>query len=159
VSPKADDALAQAVYHRPVPHEIEDRVYGPGLTPEERAAIAARVSLVQPDIVVCREMPRLSPTSMSILFDTIEAQIATLAGSFVLVLDISQTRRPDAPTRATLRRRGADLLPRVRHTCVVLGGDVLMNAVARLVLYSLGYRPVTFHDSLEGAMVDAVRAA
>jgi hypothetical protein len=147
------------VYHRGVPVEIEDRAYGPDLTSEERAAIAQRVWLVPPNIVVCREMPTLSPTSMTILFDTIEAYIATFPGPFVYVLDISKTRRPDAPTRETLRRRGANLRPRVRHSCVVLGGDVIMHAVARLVFYSLGYRPVTFHDSLDDAISEAVRVA
>jgi hypothetical protein len=142
-----------------VPHEIEDRAYGPDLTPDERAAIAARVSIAQPGVVLYREMRVVSPASLTVMFDALDALIATFAGSFTHVLELSATRRPDAASRATLRKRVAQFQPRVRHVCVVLGGDVVMNAIARLVSYSLGFRSVTFHDSLEDAMAEAVRVA
>ena len=69
-----------------MPPSIERRVYGPDSSPEEIAAIQARLSRYNADTFVWEEMPIQSPFSVEVMLREIQRQTANLP-SFNLVVN------------------------------------------------------------------------
>ena len=121
--------------------ELAHRAYGPESTRDESAAIAGRVSSIGERVLLMREMPVQSPFSVTLMFDRLEA----LAGGweqFTYVVDLTEADRPGPETRAVLKERVLRISPRVAHVAIVVGGNLIMRAMARLFAYGMGLRSV-----------------
>ena len=92
---------------------------GPGLRIDER-------------VLLMREMPVQSPFSINLMFDRLEG-LARDWDRFSYVVDLREARRPDAETRAALKERAFRVSPRVAHVAIVVEGNLLMRAMARLL--------------------------
>jgi hypothetical protein len=136
---------------------LEQRAYGPDSTREERDAIADRVSRLEERVLLMREMPVQSPFSITVMFDRLEA-LARDWDRFAYVVDLNEARRPDAETRAALKERVLRVSPRVAHVAIVVGGNLLMRAMARLVAYGMGLTSVGIHVTRAEAIEEAGRA-
>jgi hypothetical protein len=137
--------------------DLEQRAYGPDSTREESEAIADRVSCIDERVLLMREMPVQSAFSINLMFDRLES----LAGGwerFSYVVDLSEARRPDAETRAALKERVLRVNPRVAHVAIVVGGNLLMRAMARLFAYGMGLTSVGVHVTRAEAIEEAGRA-
>jgi hypothetical protein len=136
--------------------ELEQRAYGPEATREECVAIAERVSVIDERILFLRELPIQSPFSVNLMFDRIE----TLVGEwdrFAYVADLTEAKRPDAETRATLKARVLRISPRVTHVAVVVGDNLIMRAMARLFAYGMGLQSVNVHATRAEAFEEVRR--
>jgi hypothetical protein len=136
---------------------LEQRAYGPDSTPEERDAISDRVSRIDERVLLLREVPVQSPFSINLMFDRLEA-LARDWDRFSYVVDLAEARRPDAETRAALKERVLRVSPRVAHVAIVVGGNLLMRAMARLFAYGLGFTSVGIHVRRGEAIEEAGRA-
>src|SRR4051812_19386631 len=137
--------------------ELAQRAYGPESTREESDAITGRVSVIDERVLLMREVPIQSPFSVDLMFNRVEA----LAGSwdcFSYVADLTEAKRPGPETRAALKDRVLRISPRVRHTAIVVGSNLLMHAMARLFAYGMGLKSVSIHATLEEAIEEAARA-
>ena len=130
--------------------------FGPDSTREEIEAIADRVSLVAERLLLMREIPVQSPFSIGVMFDRLEA-LASGWPRFGYVVDLSEATRPGPASRATLKTRVVRISPRVAHVAIVVGGNVLMRAMARLVAYSMGLKSVSLHVTRAEAIEEAAR--
>ena len=137
--------------------DLEQRAYRPDSTPEECDAIADRVSLIEERVLLMREMPVQSPFSINLMFDRLEA-LARDWDRFSYVVDLAEARRPDAETRAALKERVHRVSPRVAHVAIVVGGNLLMRAMARLFAYGMGLTSVGIHVTRAEAIEEAGRA-
>jgi hypothetical protein len=137
--------------------DLEQRAYGPDSTGEERDAIADRVSRLDERVLLLREMPVQSRFSIDLMFDRLEA-LAHDWDRFSYVVDLSDARRPDAETRAALKERVLRVSPRVAHVAIVVGGNLLMRAMARLFAYGMGLTSVGIHVTRAEAIEEAGRA-
>ena len=137
--------------------DLELRSYGPDSTREESEAIADRVSRIDDRLLLLREIPVQSPFSINLMFDRLET-LAHGWDRFSYVVDLSEARRPDAETRAALKERVVRVNPRVAHVAIVVGGNLLMRAMARLIAYGMGMTSVGVHVTRTEAIEEAGRA-
>lgn len=137
--------------------QIEEGHGGPDATTPERRAIEERVTVVEPGIVLMREISVQTPFSIDVMHDRAEA-LCEGWPRLAMVVDLRDARRPNAITRQALRRRIGRLAPRVVHTAFIVGINRIMAAMAKLVGVSFGYRSVSLHDTVDDAIEEARRA-
>ena len=125
-------------------------------TSEERSEIAGRVTVIGERTILMREIPVQSPASVNSMFDRLES-LADGWERFCYVADLTEAARPDAETRATLKRRVLRVSPRVAHVAIVVGNNLLMRAMARLVAVSMGLTSVSTHATRGEAIAEAAR--
>lgn len=137
--------------------ELELHAYGPESTREEREAIAGRVSVVDDGILLLHELPIQSPFSVNLMFDQME-HLARDWDRFAYVVDLTEAKRPDPETRATLKARVLRVRPRIVHIAVAVGDNLLMRAMARLFAHGMGLASVGVHATRAEAIEEARRA-
>ena len=137
--------------------EPTQRPYGPEATREEREAIEGRVSLIGERVLLMREIQVQSPFSVTLMFDRLETMVQGW-DRFAYVVDLAEATRPGPETRAALKERVLNISPRVVHVAIVVGGNVLMRAMARLFAYGMGLRSVSIHASRDEAIEEVGRA-
>jgi hypothetical protein len=133
------------------------REYGPDSTPEERQAIADRVSVVDTRILFVREMPVQSPFSVQLMFDRIET-LSQDWDRFAYIVDLTEAKRPNSETRAALKERSMRINRRISHVAIVVGTNELMRIMARLFAYGMGLASVSVHATSAEAIERARRA-
>jgi hypothetical protein len=136
---------------------IEARPYEADSSSHERDELRSRVSRLEDRLFMFNEVPVQTPFTLDVLFDRLEELTAGL-DQFAYVVDLSDVKRPDARVRERLRHRVARIRPRLAHVAVVVGGNAVIRAVAKLAAFSVGFRSFTIHASL-GEAVEACRRA
>jgi hypothetical protein len=137
--------------------ELGERAYGPGSTPEERAAIEARVQILEDRILLLHEIPIQTSFSVNLMFDRFDA-LAKDWDRFGYVLDLTDAHRPDVETRTALKARVLRFSSRVQHMSVAVGGNLVMRAMARLVAHAMGLPSVSVHATRAQALEEVRRA-
>jgi hypothetical protein len=161
--PSVEAAGSRLVSHLDMPArlgstvEFEQRPYGPESTPEEREAIAGRVSVVDDRILLIHEVPVQSPFSVKLMFDRFQA-LTHDWDRFAHVVDLTEAKRPDPETRAVLKAEFLVISPRVVHLAVAVGDNLLMRAMARVFAYGMGLTNVSIHATRAEAIEEARRA-
>jgi hypothetical protein len=135
--------------------EIESRPYGADMTSEERAALLARVYVVEPGVVFYREIPVQSVESVDLMIGRMY-ELGFQWPSFIEVLDLSTVQRPTPAVRAVIRSWMERLSPRLSHMCVIVENNFVIRAVARFVAYSMNIRQLSFYET-EAEALDAAR--
>jgi len=130
---------------------------GPDAATDIRVALARRVWKLEERLFVIEEVPVQTPFTIDVLFDRLE-ELAIGLDRFAYVVDLSRVKRPDAPSRERLRRRVAQINPRLAHVGIVVGANAVIRAVAKLAAFAIGFRSISFHTSLDEA-VEACRCA
>jgi hypothetical protein len=136
--------------------EFEQQTYGPEPTREESEAIAGRVTVIDERILFMHELPIQSPFSVNLMFDQME-YLARKWSRFAYVLDLSEAKRPDPETRAALKARVLRISPRVTHVAAVVGDNLLMRAMVRLIAHGMGLASVGVHATRAEAIEEARR--
>jgi hypothetical protein len=117
----------------------------------EVEAIRSHVWVVDDRLLVFQELPAQSVASMNLMFERLE-ELAAAWPRFAYVVDLSEAGRPGAEVRAELRRRVARLRDRLVWVGIVVGDNVVMRAMARLVAYAMGLGPVSLHSTRDEAI-------
>ncbi len=131
---------------------IEPRPYGPSSAPEEVASIRRRVSWIADGIVLLHEIPIQTPFSVGVIFDELERLIARCDRPHHLV-DLTDARRPSAETRALIKERIRRVRPKLDRVAIVVGGNVVIRAMARLMAPGMGLSPATIHSTRQEAIL------
>lgn len=118
--------------------QLEAKAYGPESSPAEIAAIASRIYMLRPGVVMYREAPVPSPFQIGVFAERLRALTAGL-DRYAMIMDLSQARPPGKQVREALRGlfAGEAKLGRV---AVFTGGNFIINSVAKLLLRSSGVR-------------------
>jgi len=112
----------------------------------EGNAFADRVTVIGTRALLMREIPVQSPSSINAMFERLEA-LSHGWDRFSYVVDLTEAKRPDSATRATLKERVRRVSPRVDHVAIVIGHNLLMRAMARLVAHGMGLVSVSVHTT------------
>jgi hypothetical protein len=136
---------------------LSPREYGPESTPEERQAIADRVSIADAGILLIREMPVQSPFSVHLMYDRIE-ELSQDWDQFTYIVDLTEAKRPNPETRVALKERSQRISRRISHVAIVVGTNELMRIMARLFAYGMGLASVSIHATSAEAIERARRA-
>lgn len=108
-------------------------------------------------VLLMREIPVQSPFSVTLMFDRLDT-LALGWDRFSYVADLTEATRPSPDTRAALKDRVLRISPRVAHVAIVVGGNLLMRAMARLFAYGMGLRSVSVHETRAEAIGEVGRA-
>ena len=108
-------------------------------------------------VLLMREIPVQSPFSVTLMFDRLDT-LALGWDRFSYVADLTEATRPSPDTRAALKDRVLRISPRVAHVAIVVGGNLLMRAMARLFAYGMGLRSVSVHETRAEAIEEVGRA-
>jgi hypothetical protein len=135
----------------------EARPVETGAQPDERDELRRRVRPIGDRLFMLVEVPHQTPFTVDVIFDRLEELAAGLE-RFAYVVDLTRVARPDARTRAQLRRRVAEINHRLAHVGVVVGANVVIRAVAKLAAFAIGFRSVSFHMTVDEA-TEACRRA
>jgi hypothetical protein len=108
-----------------------------------------RVRLERPGLVILKQVPHVTEASTNRLFQRAE-ELLSDASPRTLVVDLRETRIPDAPNRALLRRRISDLS--LNRFIVVVGGNRLIQVAARFVVSTIGIDDTRACQTLEEAL-------
>jgi hypothetical protein len=114
------------------------------------AQLRRRVTPIEDRLFLLQEVPTQTPETVDVLFDRLE-ELAAGLDRFAYVVDLSGVKRPNAPTRERLKERVLRVNERLAHVGVVVGSNVVMRAVARLVAFASGFRSFSFHESVDDA--------
>ena len=136
--------------------QLEARPYEADMTDGERAAIAARVALVDEAIIVWRELPVCTPPSLAVMWNE-SKRLLHDDTRCVFIFDLREAMIPDARAREALRGYGRRIIGESRHVAAVLGKHVVIGVVARLIAYASGYHDTTFHPTVDAAIAEARR--
>ena len=107
---------------------------------------ADRVTVIGARALLMREIPVQSPASINAMFERLET-LAQGWDRFSYVVDLTEAKRPDPATRAALKERVRRVSPRVDHVAIVIGHNLLMRAMARLVAHGMGLVSVSVHTT------------
>jgi hypothetical protein len=125
--------------------------------PADVVDLRRRVSRIDDRLFLLQQVPIQTPFTVEVLFDRLEELSAGL-DRFAYVVDLTQAQRPDAPTRELLKQRIFRLNKRLAHVSLVGGSNVVMRALAKLVVFAGGVRSFSFHESVDDA-TEACRRA
>jgi len=128
-----------------------------GMLPDERDQLRRRVWPVEDRLFMMVEVPHQTPYTVDVLLDRLEELTAGM-DRFAYVVDLTGVNRPDASTRERLRRRIAEITPRIAHVGVVVGANVVIRAVAKLAAFAIGFRSISFHMTVDDALEACRRA-
>jgi hypothetical protein len=103
------------------------------------------------------EVPVQTPFTLDVMFDRLE-ELAEGLDRFAYVVDLSAVKRPDARVREKLKQRVGRINQRLVHAGLVIGGNAVMRAVAKLAAFSVGFRSFSFHKTVDDAMEACRRA-
>lgn len=130
---------------------LQARPYGPDSTPEEVAAIRARMRLLEPGILIWQELPIQTVFSVRIAAEKLNELIETGKKAKELV-DLREATSPSREVRNELGRLYKDH-PKLTHIAIVTGKNYLMNVAARFISVLLGFGvKCTFHSTMEEAL-------
>jgi len=130
--------------------EIEARAYGPESTPEEIAAIQARLTVVDDNVVLWRELPVMSPFSVDVCYDRLEA-LCRAHGCRLALVDVRGGGRPDAAARKRIQQRVTRVDNQLVHVAIVVGANPLVRVAARFVQAGMPVR-ASIHATIEEGM-------
>ena len=136
---------------------VETGPFEPNTTSDLRDEIRKRAWKVEDRLFMMVEVPVQTPFTLDVMFDRLE-ELAEGLDRFAYVVDLSAVKRPDARVREKLKQRVGRINQRLVHAGLVIGGNAVMRAVAKLAAFSVGFRSFSFHKSVDEAMEACRRA-
>lgn len=127
---------------------IEARKYNQDSTEEEIDLILKQVSIVEDGIILIREIPVTSPSSIRLVLDQASA-LGKQFDRFALLIDLTITNKPDSETRRVINERFAAICNEVSHVSFVTGRNVIMNTILRFVMYRTNLNSYSVHKDQE----------
>jgi len=117
---------------------LEKREYGPDSTAEEREVIRAMIFMHKPDVLYWKEVPVMSIWQVEQFGKRIDELTKNL-DHFSILIDLTESKPPNAPIRAALRKVFSPLKKRgVDRAAAFTGKNFLINVAAKFVLGGSG---------------------
>ena len=123
-----------------------------GLTDADWAALDGRVFVLEPGVVFWKEVAHMTPTSVTRMITRLDALTEAWDG-YVMVVDLSGARRPDAETREALEQV---VRPQLRFAAMYTRANVLLRMAASYVVTA---RHPDFAHRIVGTREEALRLA
>lgn len=115
----------------------------------------ALVDVVDERLLRWRHPPRITPRSLEVMAAGAAALTADWA-DYVMLLDASDTARPDAECRARIARLYHQWT-RLRHVVIFVGDSDVLEATARFVQRAMGRHNWSVHRDRDEALREALR--
>ena len=129
---------------------IERRIYGPSSTPEEVAAIKARLTKVGKITFLWEEMPVQSPFSVQTMLEELPQRSESMS-EFHLIVDLRSADPPPQDVRTALYK-GLNSLTKMRKCACFTGRNFLLTAAVKFVLAAVRI-PMPAYRTIEEALL------
>ena len=129
---------------------LESKQYFEDSTEEEVAAIRSRVSIYTSNIILLKEVHKPTEFTVAILFDEVERLSKELDNPSMLA-DVRDASVPNSKVRKAINERFKGINQFVDHVSYCVGGNILIQAVARFVMYNTKLDSYSIHKSIEDA--------
>lgn len=136
---------------------IEARAYGPDSTPEEIAALRARLFHYAPGIIRWNEVPVMSIFQLD-LFEARLNELTRDLDSFKVLIDATTTQTPGAEVRAKLKKI-FNSQPRLKRAALFTGKNMVANVAATIIVRHFGLKSFSLHTTIEEALAALSNAA
>lgn len=134
-----------------IKYKFEQRTYKEDGTEEEIQAIKDRVFIYDEGIVYLKEAKTVNSFTINLVFDEME-RLGRQTGKHGLLVDISNTQRPDAQTRRVINSRFSRVCESIEHVAFCTGKNIIINSVARFVMYQTNLDSYSIHKTVEAAV-------
>lgn len=131
--------------------QFEKRKYTEDASLEEITAIKNTVYLYNSQIIYFKDLPVVSSFSTNITFDQIEL-LAKNIGPCGLLLDVSESAKPDASTRRTLTNRQKKLPDNIRHLAFVTKSNIIVRTFIKFVMFQSVLKSYSVNSAIEEAL-------
>lgn len=149
------DALSASAQRVTAPANVEARAYTRETTTDAEAELVrARISLIEPGLLLYRELPVPSEYAIALMVERLTSLTAGLS-RYTLLVDLAEASIPGDDVRRAIRDIFAD--PRLCWAAVFSTADPVRSLSARLIMEPLGIR-FSVHSDRDEALA-ALRAA
>ncbi len=107
-------------------------------------AIKNRVFVYEPGIIYIKEIPVPSPFTVNLVCDQ-ALELGKQFDKWSLIVDITETKRPDAKTRRVIFEKFTNISKGISHIAYYTNG-ILFNTIIRFVMYGLENSYSVNHD-------------
>ncbi|MFK8102169.1 MAG: hypothetical protein AB8G15_06590 [Saprospiraceae bacterium] len=115
---------------------LEKRPYHSDSTPEEVDAIKDRVFVYQQEIIYIKEIPVLSSFSINLVFNKVMS-LAKTYNRFGIIIDLSESDRPDADTRRTIGKCFKQICDTAVHVSFCTGGRLELETYISYIFHGV----------------------
>lgn len=130
---------------------FEKRPYLEDSTPEEIQAIKDIITIYDPQIIYYEELPCISPFTIGLAFDQVDL-LGKELGLHGLIVDVRNTKRPDAKTRREINQRFGRLCENLSHVAFCTGKNFLVNTTIRFVMNQTNLESFSINKTKEEAI-------
>jgi len=130
---------------------FEKRPYLEDSTLEEIQAIKNNVIIYDPQVIYIEELPVVSPFSMELAFDQIDILGKDL-GQHGLLIDVRNTKRPDAKSRRVVNQRFGQLCENLSHVAFCTGKNFLFNTTVWFVMNQTNLESFSINKTIAEAV-------
>lgn len=129
---------------------LESRQYFEDSNEEEINALKSRIYLYKPNIIYFHEISKPSEFTVDLLFDETEKYIKKMKRPGMLI-DIRDASVPNSKIRSKINERFKGINEHVEHVAYCIGGNLLIQAAARFVMFNTKLNSYSIHRSIESA--------
>lgn len=134
---------------------IEPRPYGPESTEAERQAIKDRVTVYRENILLIKPIPVQTPFSIELYYQRIKELTVTMP-SHCLLVDLSESRPPDAASRAKAQENLKNYTP--SHVALFNAKNPFFKIAMQFIFSVVGVHKQSMHQTFEQALEAVERA-
>jgi len=128
--------------------KLEKKKYNEDASPEIIKLIKSRVTIVEDNIILLKEIPTASPFSVKIIFDEIE-KLSSKFNTCGYLIDLNESNIPDSETRQHINERFKNAVSNVQHVSFVTGKNFIINTAARFVMYQTKLKSFSICKTLD----------
>ncbi len=132
--------------------ELEKREYDRESTNEEIELLKTRVKILDEDTVYYREVPEMSSFQIDIMFEKVRDLMTCEGGASYLIIDLSETKPPNAALRAHVRTWINSLENDILHMALFTEKNLLITLVAKFVVGAVVEFDTSVHQTKEAAL-------
>ncbi len=128
---------------------VEARPHHSDSTSAEIEAIKNRVFVLDERIVYLKQLKVVSSYSINLVIDQV-LELGRQFDSYCLIIDVTDTKRPDAMTRRTINQRFAEFCNEgILHVAFYTGRNIFLNTTIHFVVFGTNLRSFSANRTLE----------
>jgi len=133
-------------------HFLEIKEYTNDSSQEEIEVLMRRIFLYEKDLIIYREMPRVSDFQLDVYFNKLK-EIIDRRKKYYMIIDLTETQSLTLwEIKQKIKQMFTPFLSTLKHVSVNTGKNVTLNITARFQYKNLGFNSCSFHTSFPKAL-------
>lgn len=133
-------------------YQFEERKYSEDASIEEITAIKKSVYHLSENIILLKQLPVVSSFSILVTFNQIDL-LAKQNGLYGLIIDVSESKKPDAIVRRAINDRFKRIPENIRHVAFLTKDNIIVKTVIKFVMFQSVLDSYSVNSTLEEAVL------